>query len=406
MTSPRSKRHRLDGGEPSDAAAEAATVSNAALTTAVRKSLAEAGEASTHAASARAEADEAAASATAVQVEAVDGMARSLAACKVAEKAAAQAVSAAVSLGQDLGISTGAAAEAGGAGEVRNPVAQESELCGPPASKVAENAAVRAVSAAVSLGKDLWNSTDDASGAGGSGEAIAALAQESQLCGPPALLNAARKDGGTAGSSTNGRGTILDLPDLIVEKIFCLLAEPSDIRGYPPVQKTEGYLSRMFPCNPALASFAFSCRRFSDLFRQSYVRTLQFNAVFRFVKEARVYLEAVSGALSRFTNIDTVSVINYDCFDRSVGLPDLLWREDGRVFKDTRDPQFCLASAEPFSIPEAVLRGISPLSRAALNVKRLRFDEDWDEDKLIKLCEVRNGLWTDSQSVTRSRSGM
>lgn len=70
----------------------------------------------------------------------------------------------------------------------------------------------------------------------------------------------------------------MKLPDVALEKLFELLGELAE-------DEPKAY----FPCEPDLARFALSCRRFAKLFRGSFVTHMRFDSVFRFANDARDY---------------------------------------------------------------------------------------------------------------------
>lgn len=159
----------------------------------------------------------------------------------------------------------------------------------------------------------------------------------------------ARARGSGAGEACGGRVmTVFDLPDAVIEVIFDLLA---------------GGGERAFPAKAAVVNFALSCRRFAELYRRSYVAVVKFNVVCRFTQAARVYHEAVSDALLRFTRADTVVVENccglFDQFDLEFRGCDCVDGFYPPPPLSTQGPDFGkLAWAARRSIPKAVVGGM------------------------------------------------
>lgn len=109
------------------------------------------------------------------------------------------------------------------------------------------------------------------------------------------------------GDVRGGKGSvgILDLPGGVVEQIFDFL---SHSRGESP---------RKFPCKPQVYRFAFSCRQLSSIFRESYVKVLYFFAGVQLSRDARIYYDAVSGALGRFSAAEKVVIEGSACLAQS-----------------------------------------------------------------------------------------
>lgn len=235
------------------------------------------------------------------------------------------------------------------------------------AAQASQSAAARALATASALAKAHGVEVDD--GAAKSVEAA------------PVAVEGVKKvsDGGDCST------TIFDLPDTVVEKIFDILAEVS-----------TGDSRRRFPCCRALANFALCCPRFAALLRGSYVNEIQFDALFRFAPAARVYHEAISGALVRFTNVETVCVVNSDCFDDNH-----LDQSDYQLRLDrSREVQYRVAAADRRSLPEAGVashRMNRSISKVIDNIKTFRFNVDYNTSGL---CEInfKDGLsWEPEQ---------
>lgn len=162
------------------------------------------------------------------------------------------------------------------------------------------------------------------------------LVEVHQNVGPP--HSASKKSKKSKKSTSRQRKNvvvgIMDLPDHVIERVFFHLDS-----------------KRIFPCDQALTAFALSCRYFSTIFRQSYVKEVKINGKFKFAKEARAYRDAVSGALSRFTSADAVTVFDFERFDDG----DLLEQDNRFFFDESRTINYRLALADRTSMSENII---------------------------------------------------
>lgn len=66
---------------------------------------------------------------------------------------------------------------------------------------------------------------------------------------------------------SSGGCSIMSLPDVVLEQIFdCLIIHQRNRHPFAPRDR--------FPCAPDLRHFAFACRRFSKLLRESYIKEI------------------------------------------------------------------------------------------------------------------------------------
>lgn len=104
-------------------------------------------------------------------------------------------------------------------------------------------------------------------------------------------------------------GPIMGLPGVLIERIFDSIACLSD--------EYWKYRRRSFPCDPSLRHFAFTCRRFSEILRERYVKEVSVFSGLQLAKQAFVYREAITGALRRFCAADRLVVLGTECISQT-----------------------------------------------------------------------------------------